>query len=213
MDTTLTTTITSLTNSLDMTQFAQIQSLPERSLWVDPSYAGTGLTLIDIPSKTITLECLSHPGNVGKTIPQFALAADLLFHSFQSFLPKESLPLTVFIELPFLFGQSSAALCMLFSLYLHLFKSTPYISHVYGIQPSFISRAVKSISNDDSDKIRHNLALQWLSNKKKLGYSLVNFERFHKMNGVDTQTAILFSHFYEIGKLEHSALTPILPTP
>jgi len=187
-------------------------------MYLDPSFAGTGIFVKDEVDEECIFACFSEPTKVGVQIYEFALAAMRVADSVKSF--TESIlsdQIEVYIELPFLTGQSSVALSMLHALILDRLIESKKVSFIKGIQPSFISYAVKEdnvpwdVPEDtpyrvrnfgkDTDKIRDQMARRWITKLMNEGYKAPNYDELRIMNGVDTQTAILFAYYLEKGRL------------
>jgi hypothetical protein len=169
------------------------------SIWIDPSYKGTGICVVNSESKQILFNLLAE-AQTKRVLVNYYRCADILackmrdfFTSLYNSFPVSMQHCAVYMEAPFPGGFSSPGLYGLQFEYLNLFKSLSYVESVRSIPPSFVSNAVKKFMDVKKEKssTRKSMCLSNKSYFESCGWSFLNYDLLLK-EGDDVATAFIF---------------------
>lgn len=163
------------------------------TLWVDPSYTGTGLCYVE--GKQVILGLVSSPGTK-RSLEMYWKAAYQLQKDLKRWVSEHSCQhYNVYMEAPVPMGMSSPGLYALQFLYLHNFACDALFENLYSISPSWIRSCLRTkfhveVSGRSKGERKEFCALE-ASLAKQEGYTIFNEELF-KHRDDDVATAFLF---------------------
>lgn len=163
------------------------------SVWIDPSYTGTGVAVFKEDVKELNFALFSR-AETKRSLINYFNAADSLTKQLKHFLLGFQ-PDQVFMEYPPPTSQSSAGLYGLQYLYLQMLRE--FNVPIYGIPPKFLkSSVVKHLGSDsisNRKKFTNELIVQYINS----GWKVPELKLL-KLAGCDIHTAFLFKYFTDL---------------
>jgi len=166
----------------------------ESILYVDPSFKGTGLFLVDSSTKTFTFGLIQAKEGTMRSYENYATTGLRVVDGFLTFLEAHQ-PSIVKLEVPPPRGQTSAGLMGLSFLLIDRAARLPCVERIELINPTFVSLAQRKLYSDTASRSR--IAKEFSQRQKKwvLGSVWVNEEL---LDDNDVSTAYLFYVFEKI---------------
>lgn len=178
-------------------------------LYVDPSYTGTGLYLLDRAAKRMEFGLIAPDRKTMRSYENYFATALVVEREFSSYLLHRK-PVALKLEVPPPVGQTSAGLTglsyVLLASVLRVRGLTGYPERIELISPYFISTQQKKMFSDLSS--RSDIAKAFLSIQKKRSPGLV-IENEALLEDNDVATAYLFYMFEAVA--EGAKPFPVLP--
>lgn len=164
-----------------------------KTVWIDPSYTGSGICVVDADNKEIEFGLLSRP-ETKRGLPEYWLAAQILAGKLKEFLSDiKNSGLDVYMEAPIPMGNSAPGLWGLQFMYLDTIYHDYDVKNIYSISPAWISRATKKYLHVDNHRLSDfKPAVEKLVVElETAGWKIKNRELL-KHSGADVHTAFLF---------------------
>jgi len=178
-------------------------------LYVDPSYTGTGLFLLDRAAKRMEFGLIAPDRKTMRSYENYFATALVVEREFSSYLLTRK-PVVLKLEVPPPVGQTSAGLTglsyVLLASVLRIRGLTGYPERIELISPYFISTQQKKMFSDLSS--RSDIAKSFLSIQKTRSPGLFT-ENEDLLEDNDVATAYLFYMFEAVA--EGAKPFPVLP--
>jgi hypothetical protein len=164
------------------------------TLYIDPSYTGTGLFLIDTVTPSFRFDLIAPPHGTMRTYENYFWTARAVEDQLIAYLDTHR-PSVVKLEIPPPFGQTSAGLTGLSYLLLASILRGPGLERVELITPQFISNAQRKYFSVHTK--RSYIAQEFLLRQKRAGREVLT-ENEALLEDNDVATAYLFYIFEKI---------------
>lgn len=164
-----------------------------KTVWIDPSYFGTGICIVDDDSKEISFNLISRP-ETKRGLPEYWLAAKTMANELWAVLCNISDDsIIIYMEAPIPMGNSAPGLWGLQFMYLNVIEHASNTKDIYSITPAWISRATKKYLHVDNHRLSDfKPAVEKLVVElETAGWKIKNRELL-KHSGADVHTAFLF---------------------